>query len=86
MNTLPTYVWIIIIVVAVLIALYILYLVASNHRFHKMVDPQIEALKEYEERRHRMAHNLPQGVDGSYAEAYQQAESMQQAQQPADYT
>ena len=68
MNTLPSYVWIIILVVAVLIILYILYLIASNRRFHKMVDPHIAALKEYEERRHRMVHDIPEGVNGAYAE------------------
>ena len=91
MNTvLPNYVWIIIIVVVALILLYILYLVASNHRFHKMVDPQLEALRQYDERRRRAAQNAPQTAsqygDVPYAEPVQQAvqEVSEQAQQAAD--
>lgn len=85
-EMLQEYLWIVIIVVAVLIILYILYLIASNRRFHKMVDPHIAALKEYEERRHRMVHDIPQGVNGAYAEAVQQAEAQAQKPIPADYT
>ena len=95
MNTvLPNYVWIIIIVVVALILLYILYIIASNRRFHKMVDPQLEALRQYDERRRRAAQNAqqaaPQYGDAQYAEPVQQAVQQpvqavnEQVQQAAD--
>ena len=95
MNTvLPNYVWIIIIVVVALILLYILYLIASNHRFHKMVDPQLEALRQYDERRRRAARETIAQQDAAAAQAqtlqpvYQQpAQYVQEpAPQEADYT
>ena len=67
MPDLPRELWIVIIVVAALIALYILYLVASNRRFHRMCDPQIEKLRQYEEARHRSNHGPAQPVT-SYTE------------------
>ena len=95
MNTvLPNYVWIIIVVVVALIVLYILYIIASNHRFHKMVDPQLEALRQYDERRRRAAQNAqqvaPQYGDAPYADSVQQVMQQpvqavnEQAQQAAD--
>ncbi len=59
----PKELWIVIIVVCVLIALYIVYLIASNRRFHRMVDPHIAKLRAYEEARHRAAHAMPEGVE-----------------------
>ena len=84
-SVLPNYVWIIIIVVAILIVLYILYLIGSNRRFHKMVDPQLQALKEYDERRRRAVQNvMQQPGENTYAEPQQVQQQVQQV--PADYT
>lgn len=54
------YLWIIIVVLIFLIALYIVYLVVSNRRFHRMVDPQLERLRRYEEARKKV---FQQGKD-----------------------
>ncbi len=89
-NVLPNYVWIIIIVVVALIALYVLYLIASNHRFHKMVDPQLKALQEYDERRRRAARETiaQQDAQAAQAQTLQPVPPAysQQQQAPADYT
>ena len=61
----PKEIWILIVVVVVLIALYIVYLVASNRRFHRMYDPQIERLRQYEENRRRVVHSQAQGYVNS---------------------
>ena len=63
----PDFVWIIIVAVVVLIALYIVYLVASNRRFHRMVDPQLDKLRQYEKARHEAAHKtLDQDAEEDY--------------------
>ena len=80
----PKELWIIIVIVAALIALYILYLVASNRRFHRMCDPQIEKLRRYEEARRRGTNTVSQGEDIAPMPAPQTYETS--PQQTEDYS
>ena len=77
-----------IVIVCALIALYILYLVASNRRFHRMCDPQIEKLRRYEEARHRSVHAPTQGINGSAGEDIPPIPAPQsyEAKEAPDYT